>query len=125
MINGRRLFVSSAVFGIVIAVVYWFSTHNPDGTILLGLMATALVFAAGFMFFAEREACLVGDRDDALPAQAAGERLGVFTVASSWPIAIAFGAFLLLLGMVVLPALAAFGLVVMIVSILGLGRESR
>ncbi|HVA29392.1 MAG TPA: cytochrome c oxidase subunit 4 [Candidatus Baltobacteraceae bacterium] len=125
MTVGRRLFVSSAIFGIVIAVAYWFSAHNPDGTILLGLMATALVFAAGYMFVAEREARLVGDRSNASSVEASGEQLGVFTVASPWPIVVAFSVFLLLLGLAIYPVLAAFGLALLLFGLFRLGRESR
>lgn len=125
MTIGRRLFVSSAVFGIAIAVAYWFSAHNPDGTILLGLMAAALIFAAGYMFVAEREARLPGDRGTASSVDTSGEQLGVFTVASPWPIVVAFSAFLLLLGLAIFPILAAFGLALLLFGLFGLGRESR
>lgn len=122
---GRRLFVSSALFGVAIAVVYWLCSHNPDGTLLLGLMAAALTFAAGYMYVAEREARLIGDRADATNADAGGERLGVFTVASRWPIVVAFGAFALLAGLAIFPALAVAGLIVLLFGIYQLGRESR
>ena len=125
MTTGRGLFVSSAIFGIAIAAAYWFSAHNPDGTILLGMMGAALVFAAGYMFVAEREARLIGDRANASSADASGERLGIFTVASPWPIAVAFAVFLLLLGLAIFPIIAAFGLVLLLFGLLHLGRESR
>lgn len=125
MTIGRRLFVSSAVFGVVIAVVYWYSSHNPDGTFLLGFMATALIFAALYMFFAEREANLIGDRNDASNADAAGERLGVFTVATAWPITLAFGVFITLLGLAIFHALAYAGAVIFFYGLYQLGRESR
>ena len=125
MTIGRRLFVSSAIFGIAIAVAYWFSAHNPDGAILLGLMAVALVFAAGYMFVAERDARLIGDRGNASNADASGEQFGVFTVASPWPIVVAFSVFLLLLGLAIFPVLDAFGLVLLLFGLFHLGRESR
>ncbi len=122
---GRDLFVSSAVFGIVIAVIYWFSSRNSGGTILLGVMAAALAFAAGYMTIAERNARLIGDRGNATNADAAGERIGIFTSASPWPITVAFGAYLTLMGLVLLPALSAFGLALLLFGLLRLGRESR
>lgn len=125
MTIGRRLFVSSAVFGIVIAIVYWFSSHDPDGTFLLGFMAAALTFAAGYMFFAEREANLIGDRADATNADAKSERLGVFTVATAWPVTVAFGVFVTLLGLAIFHALAYAGAVIFFYGLYQLGRESR
>ena len=46
---------------------------------------------------------LVGDRANASNADASGEQLAVFTVASPWPIAVAFAVFLLLLGLAIFP----------------------
>ncbi|MFY9738410.1 MAG: cytochrome c oxidase subunit 4 [Candidatus Cybelea sp.] len=125
MTTGRRLFVSSALFGVTIAVAYWFSSRDPAGTILLGLMATALFFAAGYMFVAEREAALVGDRASATNADVAGERVGLFTVASPWPILVAFGVFGMLLGLALYPPLAVGGAAFLVFGLLRLGRESR
>jgi len=125
MNTGRGLFISSAIFGISIAAAYWFSTHELDGTILLGMMGAALLFAAGYMFAAERAARLVGDRGDASNADASGEQLGVFTVASPWPIVVAFAVFLLLFGLAIFPIIAAFGLALLLFGLLHLGRESR
>jgi di/tricarboxylate transporter len=67
MMIGLRLFISSAVFAIVIAVAYWRVAHEIVGTFLLAFMAFALVFVAGYMIVAEREADLHGDRDDSGP----------------------------------------------------------
>lgn len=125
MTIGRRLFVSSGIFGIAIAVAYWFSSRNVDGVFLLGLMAVALTFAAGYMYIAEREARLIGDRSEATNADANGERLGVFTVSSPWPITVAFGAFVMLVGLAIFHALAAAGLAVMFFGLYRLGHESR
>jgi hypothetical protein len=125
MTIGRRLFVSSAAFGVAIAIAYWFSAHDSDGTVLLGFMALALVFAAGYMLLAERDARLVGDRGVASNADASGEQLGVFTTASPWPIVVAMGVFLMLLGLVIFPAVAALGLAVLLLGIFQLVRESR
>ena len=62
---GLRLFISSAVFAIAIAMAYWLVAHEITGTFLLGFMAFALSFVAGYMIVAEREADLWGDRADA------------------------------------------------------------
>ncbi len=125
MTVGRRLFMSSAVFGVVIAVMYWYSAHDYDGTILLGLMAGALVFAAGYMFIAEREAHLIGDREDASNADAKSERLGVFTLATPWPIVGAFGAFVFLAGLAVFPFMSIGGAALLLFALFRLMRESR
>ncbi|MGA7747445.1 MAG: hypothetical protein WCA52_10615 [Candidatus Aquilonibacter sp.] len=57
------LWASSATFGVVIAAVYYIWSHGElAGTILLGVMALGLTFAAGYAIVAEREANLSGDR---------------------------------------------------------------
>ena len=125
MITGRRLFVSSALFGTTIAVVYWLSAHDDTGTALLGLMAVALFFGAGYMYLAQRHADLVGDRKEAGPGDERGVRIGVFTVRSPWPVIAACGAFALLFGLIVSAAVALAGFAILVWAIVGLVVESR
>jgi hypothetical protein len=122
---GFRLFVSSALFGIAIAVVYWYSSHDPTGTMLLGLMAAALIFAAGFMLVAEREADLAADKPRAAPSDEAGMNVGTFTLRSPWPIVAALGGWLFLFGLVLLPAFAVLGFGALAYALYRLIRESR
>ena len=125
MNTGRRLFVSSCVFGVCIALVYYWSSRDWTGTILLGLMAAASLFAAGYMFLAQRHADLIGDRSDAGPGDEAGVRIGVFTLRSPWPVIAAAGAFALLFGLVVSSTVAVAGLLIIAWALAQLIRESR
>ncbi len=111
MMVGLRLFVSSALFAIVIAIAYWLVAHEIVGTFLLGFMAFALVFVAGYMIVAEREADLYGDRDDAKVSDGAGELVGTFTTHSPLPIWTALAATAIGLGLVVSPTLAGLGVI--------------
>ena len=111
MMTGLRLFVSSAVFAIVIAVAYWLVAHEITGTFLLGFMAFALVFIAGYMVVAEREADLWGDKGDATNADAAGEVVGRYSIRSPLPIWAALAVTTVALGLVISPTLAALGLI--------------
>ena len=84
------LFGIAALFGLVIAVTYFFVAHEEGaGTALLAVMATALTFAAGYAVLAERDANVEGDDPNQSSEEVAGDDLGVFTVASPWPILIA------------------------------------
>ena len=125
MNTGRRLFVSSCVFGVCIALAYYWSSRDWTGTILLGLMATALLFAAGYMLLAQRHADLIGDRADAAPGDEAGVRIGVFTLRSAWPVVAAAGAFALLFGLVVSGAVAVAGFLIIAWALARLISESR
>jgi hypothetical protein len=117
MTVGLRLFISSAVFGIVIAVAYWLVAREPAGTMLLGFMAFGLSFVAGYMIVAEREADLWGDQPQADNAEAAGEVVGSYSVRSPLPIATAAALTCIGIGLVVSPTVAALG----VIAVLALG----
>jgi len=120
-----RLFLSSMGFGIAIAVAYWFSSRDATGTVLLGLMAAGLGFAAGFMIVTEREAALAGDAKNAMPGDAAGEEIGVFTLRSPWPPWLAATIATFLVGLLISPIIAIGGACAVIVVCWQLVRESR
>jgi hypothetical protein len=107
---GLRLFVSSAVFGIVIAIAYWYTSHEIIGTLMLGIMAFGLSFVAGYMIVAEREADLIGDKKQAAIKDGAGELVGTYTLRSPVPICIAAAVTFVGLGIVVSPIIAVLGL---------------
>ena len=118
------LFFSSATFGAVAAVVYWFSSHEIIGTLMLGLMALGLSFAAGYALLAERGANLSGDDNSVQHKETAGEVLGIFTKESAWPILLAFSILALFLGVVWSPFVAAAGLGAMLLILWRLTAES-
>jgi hypothetical protein len=107
-----RLFLSSMIFAVLIAVAYWASTGDITGVVFLGMMALALIIVAAYIVVAEREADLAADRPDREPAQSAGEVLGAFTLESYWPILAALGSALLLCGIVFTPGISFTALLV-------------
>jgi hypothetical protein len=115
MLIGLRLFISSAVFGIAIAVAYWVTSHEIVGMLLLAIMAFGLSFVAGYMIVAEREADLVGDKKGADMRAGAGELVGTYTVRSPLPLAIAAAIACLGLGIVLSPTFAILGLIAILV----------
>lgn len=120
-----RLFLSSAIFGIAIATAYWFIAHEEaTGTALLGIMATALVFAASYALVAERDADLAGDRGSMQPADDSGEDLGVFTTESAWPILTAISITGALAGIVWSPVIAIVSGAAFALCLWRLGAES-
>ena len=114
---GLRLFLSSATFGIAIALAYWLVSREITGTFLLGFMACALSFVAGYMIFAEKDADLRSDRKDANPGDGAGTVIGVYTTRSPLPFWIAIAVVAAGLGLVISPSFA----VVALIAILALG----
>jgi hypothetical protein len=108
-----KLFIIAATFGALIAIVYWIVSKEVIGTFLLGVMGAALLFAAGYIVIAEREANLAGDRPDAAVNEDAGTRIGAFLSSSSVPILSAIGAGTFLVGLVYSSGLAILGLAVL------------
>ncbi len=108
---GLRLFLSSGAFAIVIAVAYWLLTREAVGTVLLGFLAFALSFIAGYMIVAEREADLWGDDAQATNTGAAGEVVGIYSVRSPLPIASAAALTCLGVGLIVSPTIAVIGII--------------
>jgi hypothetical protein len=110
-----RLFLSSAAFGVGIALAYWFTSREIVGTFMLGIMAFGLTFVAGYMIVAEREADLIGDEKSATIESGKGELVGTYTVSSPLPLGSAFAVTLVALGIVVSPAIAVLGILAVLV----------
>ncbi|GAC1552744.1 MAG: hypothetical protein NVS3B16_27240 [Vulcanimicrobiaceae bacterium] len=109
-----RLFLSSASFALIIAVVYWFIAHEPVGTLLLGFMAFGLTFVAGYMIVAEREADLWGDKPQAKIGDGAGEVVGTYTIRSPLPFWTGLSIALIGTGLVVSPTIAVLGTIALL-----------
>jgi hypothetical protein len=118
------LFLSSAVFGLAIAVVYWFASHEYAGTLLLGFMFFGLAFAAGYAIFAERHAEIQGDDPERQHKEAGGEDVGIVTKDSAWPTALAFSILMFFIGLVWSDFLLFAGLAAMLLCLWRLGAES-
>lgn len=119
------LCICSALFGLAIAIAYWWVAHaEVTGTLLLGIMAAALAFAASYAVLAERDAALDGDDPNTSNIASAGEDLGVFTTSSAWPILIAAAAALGLCGLLWSPLLGAAGFTLVILCLWRMGAES-
>jgi hypothetical protein len=98
--------------------------HEAIGTVLLGIMATALLFAACYALIAERNANVVGDDAEQNARGAAGEDLGIFTPSSAWPILCAFAVLASLAGVLWVPFLAVVGIASLVLCLWRMGTES-
>lgn len=118
------LFLSSAVFGAVISIIYWFSSHEYAGTLMLGFMFCGLAFAAGYAMLAERHAELDGDDKQLQHKEAAGEDLGVVTKESAWPPLLALSILWFLIGLIWSDFMLFTGIAAMLLCLWRLGAES-
>lgn len=118
------LFMSSAAFGAIISIVYWFSSREYAGTLMLGFMACALAFAAGYAMIFERGSAIAGDDKELDQKEAAGEDLGIFTKESPWPILLAFSILWTFVGLIWSDFMIFTGLAAVLLCLWRLGAES-
>lgn len=118
------LFMSTAVFSVSISIIYWFSSHDYFGALLLGFMFCALTFAAGYALLAERESYLDGDDNQLQHKEVAGEDVGIFTKESSWPPLLALSILWFLIGLIWSDFMLFTGIVAMLFCLWRLGAES-
>lgn len=117
-------FGSTAVFAVSICIIYWFSSHDRGGALLLGFMCVALSFAAGYAFFTEKNAALEGDDRDLKHREAAGEDITIVTKESPWPLTLAISIVWFLVGLLWSDFMLFTGLAAMLLCLWRLGAES-
>jgi hypothetical protein len=123
--TATKVFVLSGVFGVGVAIVYWFVSSEPAGTILLASMGIAAwVIAIYTGREASRHPQEPEDRADAEPSEGSGAVIGRFVVETPWPLAFAAGLALVVAGLVFGPFLLLLGVVLSVVAVAALMRES-
>lgn len=95
------------LFALGIAGAYVWATRDVVGTVLLSMMAVAMIVVAAYIVVAEKESNLASDAPKVRPEELTGEVLGAFTMESYWPILGAAATALLVLGVVFLPGPSA------------------
>jgi hypothetical protein len=119
------IFAGVAAFFAVIAGLYWFSSYEDAGSVLLvTTIGLGAIPGAWLIWISRRHPPRLEDRDDATIAEGAG-RIGSFPESSVWPLAFAGGASLGALGLVFGIWLALPGLLVMVISMIGAVQEGR
>jgi hypothetical protein len=125
MKTGARVFLFSALFGLVVAGIYWAVSYEHAGTALLAFMGAALLVMAGYIAISLRGAeAPAPDRPDARPRDLAGETVGMFPVESPWPPVMAVGVMVGLLGLVFGAPLYIVGAIICALAALGFMRET-
>jgi hypothetical protein len=90
-----------AVFVGVEAAIYWFTSYEDAGTVLLILGAGMYAILAGYLFVQSRRLAEPRPEDSEDGATAADDTtVGYFPAASVWPAAMALGAVVAALGLV-------------------------
>jgi hypothetical protein len=116
-----RTFAGIGLFIAVIAVIYWFSSYDYAGTVMLGLASGLSFLSAGYLFVQDREST---KPHASVEGEVAAERQ-YLPHASLWPFGIGVGAFLAFNGLILGFAYAVPGAIVISVSIAGLVAQTR
>jgi len=116
-----RTFAGIGLFIAVIAVIYWFSSYDYAGTVMLGLASALSFLSAGYLFVQDRSST---KPHAAVEGEVAAERQ-YLPHASLWPFGIGVGAFLAFNGLIVGFAYAVPGAIVVSASIAGLVAQTR
>jgi hypothetical protein len=114
------VFAFIAVFLVPVTIVYWVLSQDPTGTTCL-VLSIGLTFMVGYylLFTARRMEARPEDRPDAEISEGSGE-VGFFPPHSWWPIALAGSFSVTMVGLVFGPFLVLMGLLVLVISTLGL-----
>ena len=119
------VFVGTGAFLALIGAIYWFSSYEPAGTVLLVLGLGLGVIPGAYLLWRTVSApALAEDRADADPGDGAGP-LGTFPASSVWPVVLAGGVALTGVGLVFGVWAALPGLIFVVVAFVGATLESR
>jgi hypothetical protein len=115
-IVGRRVFLFIGVFVALMAALYWFTSYEDAGSVLLLLAAGLALWFGTYLWSAQRKAAAGGAADDGphyLP------------VASAWPFAIGLGTATIANGLVLGIWVVVPGVAVLALGIGGFIHQSR
>lgn len=127
------LMLTLAVFGFVIALIYW-ATGLPrqyvgttgGGTVMLAAFGLlGLVPGSYYLWWSRRMTRRAEDDPEATPASAAGSVVGVFPSSSIWPFTFGAAALLVALSLVFGFWTATLGFTLAISALIGVIVESR
>jgi Cytochrome c oxidase subunit IV len=86
----RRIFLAIGAFMVFLAVLYWFTSYEDAGTVLLALAAVLALWFGTFLWLQQRRAAAArADGEDDAALAGGAEYL---PHASAWPFAIGLGA---------------------------------
>lgn len=120
-----RMFVGLGAFLVPITALYWFTSYEHAGSVMMACFVLAFVFMGLYLMLqARRTGPRPEDRTDATPADGA-EDLGYFPSRSVWPFTIAAGAVVLGYGLVFSGWLALPGLGMLVLSAVGYAAEAQ
>jgi hypothetical protein len=120
-----RVFFGVTAFFVVIGIVYWFTSYETAGSVMLAASALMGLVAGGSIWGLSRKtAPRVEDRSDASIADGAGP-VGIFPLQSIWPFAVGLSAAVFASGFAFGVWLVMVGGAAFVLSIFGYIAEAR
>ena len=120
-----RLFAGGGGFFAFAAALYWFTSYEEAGSVMLALSVGALALIAVYL---RRQGARTGlrpeDRPDAEPADAAGD-IGYFPSSSIWPLVMATGVVVVANALVFGVWLAILGGLLFLTAVVGYAMEAQ
>lgn len=114
------VFAVIGAFLLTADIVYWYTSKDPTGTVCIALSFGLAALIGGYLLFtARRMEPRPQDLPDAEVADGAGE-LGHFSPGSYFPVGIAFGATVTLVGVAIGLWMSLIGLVLLVGCVMGL-----
>jgi hypothetical protein len=114
-----RIFAFGSGFFLLVSAVYWYLSRDPIGTTALALCG-GLAFLVAFyvLYTAKRVFPRPEDRSDA-DIDEADPEYGFFSPHSWWPLAVGFGVFVVVLGLIFAVWLSVVGVTLLMLSVVG------
>ena len=120
-----RVFLGFTAFFAVIGLLYWFTSYEDAGSVLLAGAALLGLLLGGFLYLLARHMrSRPSDRTDATIADGAGD-VGEFPAPTVWPFVFGLGATVLATGTVFGAYVVVGGLLVLVAGLVGMVRQSR
>jgi len=121
-----RLMLGVTVFLGIVAVVYWFTSYEDSGTVMLVFGGAAYGILGSFLllqYLRRQRIPRPEDRHDATQADGAGE-VAFFPNASIWPAGMGLGFVLIATGLIFGAWFWVLGLIVVVGAIIGFSVEA-
>ena len=114
-----RIFMLAVAFFLPVSFIYWYFSRDPIGTTALALCG-ALAFLVGFyvLYTAKRVYPRPEDRLDA-DIDEADPEYGFFSPHSWWPLPVAFGSFVIALGLIFAVWVIVLGVFILMLALIG------
>ncbi len=116
-----RVFGGVGAFVAVMAAIYWFTSYENAGSVMLMVAAILGLWAGTFLWRAARRLEVAAPRSGAAPAEGAA----FLPAASPWPLGIGLGFTLVLNGLLIGTWFLVPGVMVLAVSVAGWASQSR